>query len=101
MGREVVQTQQDERPPAKRTWSAGQDSDIIMTLPNLLKIADKIKTLINLSPTQPAPGQEAGISHSTASLAHSSAGVQHASNNAPIPGQHQLPLQQSSLLWWA
>ena len=45
--------------------------------------------------------QEADNSQNSTSIVHPNSGVQHASNVTPIPGQHQLLLQQSSPPWWA
>ena len=100
--REVMQLELDSSQPAKKTRSLEADPEIIMTITQTVNNDKAKKDRFRLK-HNPAPSraQGAGSSHNSASIANPNSGVQHASNVAPAPGQHQLPLQQSSLPWWA
>ena len=100
--REVLQVDLDVGPPAKRTRSSEADPEIFMTLMQPVN-NNKSKRDSPCTKHNPAHSraQEAGSSHNPASIVLPPTRVQHASNVAPLPGQHQLPLQQSSLPWWA
>ena len=100
--REVMQSEFDSGPPAKRTRSAEAHLEIIMTITQTVNNnkAKKDKSRPKHNPAH-SRAQEASSSHNSALIAHPHARMQHTSNVAPAPGQHQLPLQQSSLPWWA
>ena len=62
--------------------------------------AKKDRSQSKHNPAQ-SKAQEASSSHTPVLIVHPNSGVQHTSNVAPVPGQHQFSLQQSSLPWWA
>ena len=99
---EVVQTDTDRGPPAKRTCSLEVDPEIIMTITQPVNSNkannDRPKSKNTLAHSR---AQEAGNSQNSASIVHPNSRVQHASNVAPVSGQHQLHLHQSSPPWWA
>ena len=99
---EVVQTDIDRGPPAKRTHSSEVDLEIIMTItqPVNSNKANKDRPKFKNTPAH-SRAQEAGNSQNSALIVHSNSRVQHASNVAPVLGQHQLQLHQSSPPWWA
>ena len=98
----MVQIELNIGPLAKRTRSSESDPEIIRTIaqPVSNTKAKKDRSKSKHNPAQ-SRAQEAGSSRTSTLIAHPNSGVQHAYNIAPVPGQHQLPLQQSSLPWWA
>ena len=100
--RELVQTDIDRGPPVKRTHSSEADPEIIMTItqPVNSNKANKDRPKYKNAPAH-LRAQEASNIQNSMLIVHPNSGVQHASNVAPVPGQHQLQLHQSSLPWWA
>ena len=97
---EVVQTDTDRSPPAKRTHSSEVDPEITMTITqpvNSNKASKDRPKSTNIQAYSRA--QEASNSQNSMSIVHPNSRAQHASNVAPLPGKHQLQLHQSSLLW--
>ena len=87
--REVVQTDTDRDPPAKRTHSSEADLEIIMTITQPVN-SNKASKDRPKSKNIPAysRAQEASNSQNSTSIVHPNFRVQHASNVAPVPGQH-------------
>ena len=75
------------------------DPEIIMTITQPVK-ANKDRPKSKNTPAC-SRAQEVSNSQNSTSIVHPNSRVQHASNVAPVPGQHQLQLHQSSLPWWA